>query len=537
MTALAPSRSPSRRPDRDPGLAALLHAEWTKFRTVRGWVIGMLVAALLTIGFGVLTAKGSVCGEPPSPANPTGACPTPPAGPGGEWVSDSFYFAHRPVGADGSITARVTSLTGERSASGGVPQGPVLGATVPDIEPWSKGGIIMKASLAQGSAYAAMIVTGTHGVRMQWNYTGDTAGLGGAASAGSPRWLRLARAGDVITGYDSADGARWLKVGSVTLAGLPPTALGGMLATSPGHTVSSSSLGSSSTVGGPTLATATFDQVALDGAWGHGPWAPTAVHDTASSGDPPRAIRAAESFRAGGGGYTVTGSGDIAPDSSDAIGSTPAYALATGLPAALIAMVVIAAMFMTTEYRHSLVRLTLAASPRRVRVLAAKAIVIAAVTFAAGLAAAAVTVPVAERLLHGNGNPIYPVSLLTLLRVEAGSAAVLALAAILALALGTILRGSAGAVTAGITVIVLPYILGTIPGLLPASAGDWLLRVTPAAAFSIQQVVPAYPQVIASYVPFSGYYPLPPWGGFAVLCAWTAAALVVAAVLLRRRDA
>ncbi len=72
-----------------------------------------------------------------------------------------------------------------------------------------------------GSAYAAMLVTGSHGVRMQYNYTGDLAGLPGQVSAAAPRWLRLVRAGDSITGYDSADGTHWTKVGVVTLAGLP----------------------------------------------------------------------------------------------------------------------------------------------------------------------------------------------------------------------------------------------------------------------------------------------------------------------------
>ena len=49
-------------------------------------------------------------------------------------------------------------------------------------------------------------------------------------------------------------------------------------------------------------------------------------------------------------------------------------------------------MFITAEYRRGLIRTTLAASPRRGRVLAAKAVVIGAVTFAAGLVAAAVAV-------------------------------------------------------------------------------------------------------------------------------------------------
>ena len=57
--------------------------------------------------------------------------------------------------------------------------------------PWSKAGIIIGAtSLSTPQAYAAMMVTGGNGVRMQWNYTGDTPGLPGAVSAASPRWLQ-----------------------------------------------------------------------------------------------------------------------------------------------------------------------------------------------------------------------------------------------------------------------------------------------------------------------------------------------------------
>jgi hypothetical protein len=50
-------------------------------------------------------------------------------------------------------------------------------------------------------------------------------------------------------------------------------------------------------------------------------------------------------------------------------------------------------------------------------------------------------------------------------------------------------------------------------------------------------VIPAYPQVAASYTPFNGYFPLAPWAGFAVTCAWAALALALAAYLLHRRDA
>jgi len=82
-----------------------------------------------------------------------------------------------------------------------------------------------------------------------------------------------------------------------------------------------------------------------------------------------------------------------------------------------------------------------------------------------------------------------------------------------------------------------PYFFASPLALLPPGAADWLLRVTPAAGFAVQQVLPRYPQVANAYTPQYGYYPLAPWAGFAVLGAWTALALGVAVALLRRRDA
>ena len=49
--------------------------------------------------------------------------------------------------------------------------------------------------------------------------------------------------------------------------------------------------------------------------------------------------------------------------------------------------------------------------------------------------------------------------------------------------------------------------------------------------------LPQYPQVDNTYTPVFGYYPLAPWAGFAVLCAWAAVTLALAVILLHRRDA
>jgi hypothetical protein len=524
MTAPVMVPCPPDAPAGHDSFAHLLRAEWTKFRTVRGWVIAAVAAMLVTMATGVLTGLNSQEGCPGGPCHPFI-----PTGPGGEAVTDTFYFVHRPLTADGSITVRVTSLTGVIETNL-TPQGPAR--RQPGLPPWSKAGLIITAGASQGSAYAAVMVTGGHGTRMQWNYTGDTAGLAGSVSAASPRWLRLTRAGDVITGYDSAGGARWTKIGAVSLPRLASTVQAGFFVTSPGYTKQvNQQISGGSQSGDPTDATAIFDRVALRGGRPGSAWRGAPVSGGSNSLYP---TGSKTGFRQADGAFTITGSGDIAPDVG---GAAPINQTLTGMFIGLIAVVVIGALFITAEYRRGMIRLTLAASPRRGRVLAAKAIVLAAVTFAAGLIGAAVAVWLGDRLLRANGSAIYPASTLTAVRVIAGTAGLFAVVAVFALAVGALLRHSAGAVTAVLTAIILPYLLTAAFPVLPVGAGDWLLRLTPAAGFAIQQAIPQYPQVAASYTPFSGYFPLAPWAGFAVLCGYAALALALAVFLLRRRDA
>jgi ABC-type transport system involved in multi-copper enzyme maturation permease subunit len=494
------------------GFGWLLRSEWTKFRTVRGWVIGMVVAAMLTVLVGLLAAAGSHigCGNGVRQLSGKACLPYIPYGPGGEVVSDSFNFARQPLTGDGTITVRVISLSGAHAnitnghgAAAGA--GPNL---VPGLAAWSKAGIIIKASLRQGSAYAAMMVTGANGVRMQFNYTGDTPGLPGLVSAASPRWLRLTRSGDTVIGYDSVDGTHWTQVGTVTLTGLPATAQVGLFATSPAYTVTSSSFGGDSNNGGPSQATGVFDDVRVSGT-------------------------------AAGGTYTLTGSGDIAPVTPGPASGYPTATIGQSLAGAfigLIAIIVVAAMFFTAEYRRGLIRTTLVATPRRGAVLAAKAIVAGGVTFVVGLVAGWVAIVVGGMLETNGGQVVLPVPALTEIRVVVGTSAMLAVAAVFAVALGAVLRRSAAAITIAVVTVVLPFLLAAL-NVFPSGAGDWLLRLTPAAGLAIEQSVPNYPQVTSVINPSNGYYPLSPFAGFAVLCAWAIAALALAGYLLRRRDA
>jgi ABC-type transport system involved in multi-copper enzyme maturation permease subunit len=537
--SIAPSRPAARRRAGSDASAFryVVRAEWIKFRSVRGWVIGMIVAALLTLLFGVFLAANVSIGCGPTLSGR--AClPKVPIGPGGEAVTDSFYFVRQPLAGSGSLTVRVTSLATLVSAGGQV--GPVgqgprnpLANMQKGVVPWAKAGIIIAASTRQGAAYAAIMVTGSHGVRMQYDYVHDAAGLAGKVGPAAPRWLRLTRNGDVISGYDSADGKHWYLVGTATLAGLPGTAQAGPFATSPIYNKVQPFFGGAHVQGGPSQATAVMDDITRHGHWPAARWTGDNIGGRGNS--PGTGVG---HFRQSGGALTISGSGDIAPLMPGPGSFYPTTTIEQPLSVifiGLIAVVVVAAMFFTAEYRRGLIRTTLAATPKRGQVLAAKAIVAAGPAFLAGLVASVIAVPIGISRARNQGQFVLPVPVLTEVRVLAGTAAMVAVAAILAVAVGAILRRSAAAVTTVIVLIVLPFLLSVT--VLPNSAADWVLRLTPAAGFAIEQSIPNYSQVSSLAGPAGGAYPLTPWEGFGVLCLYAVAALALATVLLRRRDA
>jgi hypothetical protein len=502
-------------------LSAPVRHEWTKFRS-RGRIIAITAATLVTLLLGILFAVGnrSSCSEGPVEV----ACPTDPVGPRGQAVTDKSYFVHRPLGQNGSITVRMTSMTGIITYPP-----PDHDEIVPGLVPWAKAGVIVKDGIEQGSSYAALMVTGSHGVRMQYDYVHDIAGRPGGVSAESPRWLRLTRSGDTITGYESADGAQWAKVGTAHLAGLPETVQVGLFATSPGDlTLRPIALGARLPEVRFTQATAVFDNISVEGGasageWSHGSVGEMGHTDWERYHQPPGLVES-------NGTFTVTGSGDIGP-----IGTEGGHAVESslvGLAIGLMIVIVVAVRFMTAEYRPG----ATGATPLTGRVLAAKAIVIGAVAFLAGLVSAAVVVPAGTMILRANGISVIPVSAVTGLRVVVGVGALSAVAAVWALALGALLRRAWAAILVAISTVVLPYLLAALP-LLPDDVAEWLLRLTPAAGFAIRQTVREYPQVVAHYAPSAGYFPLAWWAGFAVLCGYTAVAFGLAVSRSRRRTA
>ena len=507
--------------------AAALRAEWMKLRTIRGWVVAAVLLAALPALMALLNHGHSGSCLPSSSGQPVCGIGHPfvPSGPDGEAVADSYYLLGRQLAGDGTMTVRVARLTGVTS-TGSPNAAPSPSEVRPGVDRWAKAGLIVTASTRQGAPYAAAMVTPGHGVRFQYDYTHDLAGLRGPPSS-APRWLRLTRSGERVTAYDSITGTTWQEIGSARIPGLPSTVTIGLFVTSP------------VTPGGlATLATGTFDHVSV-----------------ASSGS--GALRG-QGIGQGpgdfydvlpGGGYarhgatiTIRGSGDIALGVT-APGDTAAGVLTVGLIAGLIVAVVLAATFITSEYRQGLIRTTLAAMPERPAWLAAKGVVIGGATLTAGVIAAAIAIPLGEHVLTGNGNYIFPATVATQARVIVGAGVLLALTAIALLAVGVLMRRTAPTVLAGIIMFALPamtavpYITGQSGGGdAPAWVG-WLLRLTPAAALSVLTSLPRSAQVSYHYTLGNGYPPLSPAAGLAVLAIWALVLLAFAAVRLNRADA
>ena len=460
------------------GFGRLLLAEWTKLRTIRGTVWCLLAAAGVMVLFPVVVSSGS---------------------PGTYRDSayvDEFRFVHRPLTGDGALVARVR--TQERT------------------HPWAMAGLMVKAGTAAGAPYAAVLVTPGHGVRMQAQFTTDLAGGAGEA----PRWLKLVRDGDAVTGYESVDGTNWTVVGTVRLAGLPPTVEAGLFVTSPGLT---RIVPMRPTMLQTRPGTATFDEVRLT------PNPPDAGWRGTDVGLPDRPGRADPGGPDPAGGFTLTGSGDIIGQRDD---GSRVVAATAGTVFGVLPVVALGALVMTSEYRRNLIRTTLAASPRRGRVLVAKAIVTAGATFTTGALAVLAGLLLSQPLLRRSGYrpPTYPDPSLSdpaVLRVVAGTAGFLALLALLSLGLGAVLRHSAGAITALAAAVLVPVLV--VP-FLPADAGGWLQRLAPVAGLSVQQVRETDDVLL---VPWTGR----PWAGLAVLAGYAGVALAAGAWLLRRRDA
>jgi ABC-2 type transport system permease protein len=193
----------------------------------------------------------------------------------------------------------------------------------------------------------------------------------------------------------------------------------------------------------------------------------------------------------------------------------------TGIALGQAVVVTLAGLAMGGEYDSGMIRVTLAAVPRRLTVLTAKATVVGAASLVAGTAAVAGCLLVGRLVLPAGSHALAGVPTL---RAAAGSVLYLVLIAWLGLGVATAVRGSAAAIG---TVLCLLYLFPV----LTQAVGDpsWQRR--------LQQIGPMPAGLaIQSTTGLSGL-PISPWAGLGVLAAWTAAALLAGGLVLWLRDA
>jgi hypothetical protein len=121
--------------------------------------------------------------------------------------ADAFHYAYRTLPADGQIVARVATLAG--------------------TQPWTKVGVMIRHTLAPNSAHAFMLVSRSQGLAFQRRRSAGAPSIHTAGGVGGgPVWLRLRRAGGVITAAYSANGSTWTVAGSDTLTLSGPVLIG-----------------------------------------------------------------------------------------------------------------------------------------------------------------------------------------------------------------------------------------------------------------------------------------------------------------------
>lgn len=185
---------------------------------------------------------------------------------------------------------------------------------------------------------------------------------------------------------------------------------------------------------------------------------------------------------------------------------------------------VLGILVMSAEYSTGSMRSTLMAVPTRAKVLATKAVVMAALGLVVSEVLSFGAFYLGQTLLVSPA-PHATLSQPGVLRAVVGGGLVLSVLGLFALGLATIIRHSAAAITTYVGVLlVLPIVVQA----LPSSISQSIVKFLP---FHISDTMTSVTHVLASGPSFS------PWVGFAVLCGYALSTLAVGGWLLVRRDA
>lgn len=195
----------------------------------------------------------------------------------------------------------------------------------------------------------------------------------------------------------------------------------------------------------------------------------------------------------------------------------------SGLALAQLAVAVLGALAITGEYSTGMIHTSLVAVPRRGQVLAAKAIVYTAMTVIIGEVISFLAFAIGQAVLSSQQAPHASLGQEHVLRAVIGAGLDLGLITLLSIAVGTLIRSTAGAIAilVGFLIVVPAILAGALPSSIehpviewwPNEAGAQILRVT------------------------RDSHTLTAWQGFGWYAVFVAVVLAIATVVLARRDA
>jgi ABC-2 type transport system permease protein len=218
----------------------------------------------------------------------------------------------------------------------------------------------------------------------------------------------------------------------------------------------------------------------------------------------------------------------VSPGGPRGTGQDPTKLALVGLDLGQAVVAVLAILAVTDEYGTGMIRVTLAATPRRAAMLGAKALTIAALALAAAVPAVAGSLIAGRLLLPDTGlNPAHGYPLVSIahgptLRAAFGGVLYLGLIALLSLGVGTILRDTAVATGAVLGLLYLPPLLAQLV------SGPWRRHLQQIAPMSAGLAIEATQNLRA--------LPIAPWAGLGVLAAWATGMLLIGLAVLKARD-
>ena len=193
-----------------------------------------------------------------------------------------------------------------------------------------------------------------------------------------------------------------------------------------------------------------------------------------------------------------------------------------GYHLAQLAIGVLGVLIISGEYSTGMIRSSLMAVPRRLPVLWAKMIVFGAVTFGLMFFASLISFFSVQAIVTQHHQQV-TLAAPHAFRAVVGTALFLTVLGTLAVALGALVRNTAGGIA---SFVALMFVLPGIVALLPASTGDAIAPYMPlSAGFTVATST------------FEDAHHLGTWAGFAVFCGYAAVVVAAAAVGLLRRDA